>query len=93
MALNPANATTSSVASSATSVTLFASNINARGRSIYNDSTQVLSVVYGPTASSTLVKFKLAAGDYWEAPQPIYTGVVAGIWASANGNARLSEEY
>lgn len=93
MALNPANATPASVASSATSVTLFASNINARARSVYNDSTQVLTITYGATASTTLVKVKLAASDYWEAPQPLYTGLVSGIWASANGSARTSEEY
>jgi hypothetical protein len=32
----------------------------------------------------------MAAGAYYEFPQPCYTGQVDGIWASANGNARLT---
>lgn len=91
MALNPATATLSSVASSATTVSLFAANINARVRTIANDSTAVLYVAFAATATTSAYTVKMAAGDYYEVPSPQYTGVVSGIWASANGSARLTE--
>jgi len=87
----PTTATLTNVASSASSVSLFAANSQARVRTIWNDSTQVLYVKYGTTASSTSYTVQLAAGAYYEFPQPTYGGAVDGIWASANGNARLTE--
>ena len=36
------------------------------------------------------VTVQIAAGGYYEFPQPIFLGQVDGIWASANGNARLT---
>jgi hypothetical protein len=85
------DATLANVASSATSVTVFSGNGAARGRSVWNDSTQVLYLKYGTTASATSYTVQLAAGAYYEFPQPIYAGRVDGIWASANGNARTTE--
>lgn len=89
----PAVATTSAVtqvASSATSVTLKATNANRLGLMIFNDSTSVLYVKFGATASTTSYTVKMTAGQYYEAPFG-YTGVVDGIWASANGNAYITE--
>lgn len=83
-------AATANVASSATSVTLFAATGNAKARAIFNDSTAVLYVKFGATASATSYTVQLAAGDYYEFPQPCYSGVVDGIWASVNGNARVT---
>lgn len=83
-------ATLANVTSSATSVTLFAANGAARARAIYNDSTAVLYLKYGATASTTSYTVQLAAGAYYEFPQPVYGGVVDGIWASANGAARVT---
>lgn len=79
------------VASSASNVTLQASNAARRGLLIFNDSTQVLYVKFGATASSSSYTVQIAAGGYYEVPQPVYTGQVDGIWASANGNARVTE--
>lgn len=87
------SATVSNVAASATSVALFAAvepNL-ADVRTIYNDSSAVLYVKFGATASTTSFTVKLLAGDYFEFPRPLYTGVVHGIWASATGSARLTE--
>lgn len=83
-------ATCSSVASSASSVTLFAATSSAKGRTVYNDSTQVLYLKYGTTATSSDYTVQLAASAYYEFPQPVYGGQVDGIWASANGNARVT---
>jgi hypothetical protein len=84
-------ATVASVASSATSVALFSASGSAKSRAIYNDSTQVLYVKFGTTASSSSYTVQLSAGAYYEFPQPLYAGAVDGIWASANGNARTTE--
>lgn len=88
--ISPQTATLANVASSASSVTLFAAAGSTRARTIYNDSTAVLYVKFGTTASATSYTVQLAAGDYYEFPQPCYGGRVDGIWASANGNARVT---
>ena len=82
--------TLSNVASSATSVTLLAANSGRRGATIYNDSTQVLYVKFGTTASNTSYTVQMAANAYYEIPFQ-HTGRIDGIWASANGNARVTE--
>ena len=87
------NATTSSVPSSASAVTLLAANQDREAASIFNDSTAILYVKFGSSASTSSYKVQIAASGYFEFPQPIYTGIVTGIWASENGNARISEEY
>jgi hypothetical protein len=79
------------VASSATVVTLKASNTSRRGLLIFNDSTSAVFVKYGATATSSDFTVKIAAAGYFEMPAPIYTGQVTGIWASANGNAYVTE--
>ena len=88
--ISPQTATLANVASSASSVTLFAAAGAVRARAIYNDSTAVLYVKFGATASATSYTVQMAAGDYYEFPQPCYGGVVTGIWATANGNARVT---
>ena len=88
--LRPTSATLANVASSATSVTLFAAAGTVSARAIYNDSTAVLYVKFGATASTTSYTVQLASGAYYEFPQPVYAGLVDGIWASANGSARLT---
>jgi hypothetical protein len=90
-ALKPIAATLANVASSASNVTLFASSNEANGRTIYNDSTAVLYVKFGATASTSSYTVQIAAGGYYEFPQPLYGGQVDGIWASANGNARTTQ--
>lgn len=87
----PATATLTNVASSASSVTLLSSAATRRGATIFNDSTSVLYVKFGATASTTSFTVKMLAGDYYELPQPCYTGVIDGIWSSAQGSARTTE--
>ncbi len=87
----PATATLANVASSGTSVTLQAANSGRMGWSVYNDSTSVLYLKYGTTASATSYTVLIPAGGYFEIAAPVYTGRIDGIWASANGNARVTE--
>jgi len=86
-----ASPTVTQVASSASNVTLKASNGSRKGLLIFNDSTAILRVKFGATASSTSYTVQIAAGGYYEMPQPVYTGLVDGIWAAANGNAYVTE--
>lgn len=81
-----------SVASAATSTVLLASNGKRRGATIYNESTSILYVALAATASITAYTIQVPAnGGYYELPQPCYSGAISGIWASANGNARITE--
>jgi hypothetical protein len=61
-------ATLSNVASSATSVTVLATNTSRLGCSIQNDSTEVLYLKFGTTASSTSYTVKMAADAHYEVP-------------------------
>lgn len=83
-------ATHANVASSATVVTLQALNTSRLGWSVFNDSTAVLYVKCGSAASATSYTVQVAAGGYWECPF-WYQGVITGLWASVNGNARVVE--
>lgn len=87
--------TTATVAGSATVVTLIASNANRLGGTVYNDSTAILYVKLGATASLSdftvaLSPLTSSIGGYFEVPFA-YTGIITGIWASATGNARVGE--
>lgn len=87
-----AASTVSSVASSASNVTLFAANAARRMATIFNESSQILYAKIGSaTASLTSYTVAIAPGGYYEVPAPVCTGIIDGIWASANGNARLTE--
>jgi len=83
-------ATLSNVAASATSVTLLAANAGRKGATIQNDSSAILYVKFGTTASTTSYTIQMAANSYYEVPFA-YTGRMDGIWASATGNARITE--
>ena len=84
-------AVVTSVAASVSSVTLLAANTGRRGGTFYNDSSATLYLKFGASASSTDFTVPLIAGAYYEMPWPVYTGLVAGVWASATGAARVTE--
>jgi hypothetical protein len=87
-----ATATVTSVADTASSTTLLASNASRLGASITNDSSARLYVKLGTTASATDYTVSLAQNDYYEVPFG-YTGRIDGIWASDPnaGAARITE--
>lgn len=79
------------VASSATSGQLLAANTNKTGTSFFNDSTQILYLLYGSgTASTTNYSVQVPAKTLYEDPFH-FTGVFTGIWAAANGNVYCTE--
>jgi hypothetical protein len=79
------------VASSASNVTIMAANEARRVAMVYNDSTAVLYLKFGATASTTSFTILIPSQGYYEFPQPCYSGQVDGIWAAANGSARVTE--
>lgn len=85
-------ATLANVASSGSSVTLLAANAARLGAMVFNDSTSVLYLKMGVTASTSSYTVQIASNGYYELPAGhVYTGRIDGIWSSANGNARLTE--
>lgn len=81
----------SSVAALASDTLLLVANTSRRGATVYNDSTALLYLGLGATATSaTSFTAQLPAGAYYEIPFG-FTGEIRGIWASATGNARVSE--
>lgn len=85
-----ATGTQTSVSSSATNVTLLAANTSREGATLYNDSTQICYVRLQATATSANFSVKMQPEDYYEVPAG-YTGIIDGIWASANGSMRVTE--
>ncbi len=85
-------ATHSSVADTATSTTLLSSNTSRLGASITNDSSAVLYVKLGTTASATDYAVRMVQYAYFEVPYG-YTGRIDGIWATdpGDGAARIVE--
>lgn len=82
-------ATLANVASSASSVTLLASNTSRIRATIFNDSTAILYVKEGTTASTSSFTYKLGSSDTLIITD--YNGRIDGIWDSATGNARVTE--
>lgn len=91
LGVQPSSAAVTSVASSATVVTILASNASRRGAFIFNNSTAILYIKFGTAASLISFTLPMAANSYYEVPSAIYTGVITGIWAAANGNAAVTE--
>lgn len=86
-----ATSAVTSVNDSATSVTLLASNASRLGASIFNDSTSILYVKLGTTASAIDYSARLEPQGYYEAPAK-YTGRIDGIWSSdSTGAAKVTE--
>lgn len=88
---NVAAATTANVSSLNTNQTLLASNASRRGASFYNESTENCLVKFGATASATSYTVRMTPLSYYELPQPVYSGVIDGIWDATAGAMRVTE--
>jgi len=88
-------AVVTSVAGSASSVTLLAANTARISASISNDSTATLYAKFGATASTSSFTVRIPANVYYEVPVgrdgKVYNGRIDGIWSVALGNARITE--
>jgi hypothetical protein len=93
MPFGPTSSTHANVAASATEVTIFAANSNAvEGRSVFNDSTAILYVKKAAGVTTTSCWTQVLPGALLEFPLPVYRGVVTGLWSSATGAARTTED-
>lgn len=84
-------ATLSNVSASASSVTLLAQNSSRLGATLYNDSSSSCYVKLGSTASTTSFTHKMGSGDALVIKDPVYLGIITGIWDSATGTMRVTE--
>lgn len=86
-------ATVTSVADSASSQQLLASNPARQMATFFNDSTESLYLKFGTTATTSDFTVRIAPGGYYELPGPIiYSGRIDGIWsANASGSVRITE--
>lgn len=89
-AARPSLNTTHSVAASVTNTTLLTANSTRLGATIYNDSSAILYLKLGPTATSSDFTIKVFPLSYYEVPFG-FTGQIDGFWASSNGFARIGE--
>lgn len=96
----PTSSNVTSVASVAASSTvidavLMKANLARKGGAVYNDSTAILYLQLGSGGTTTSVyTVQIAPGAYYELPVcqgGVYRGDIRGVWASANGNARVTE--
>lgn len=74
-------AVASVAASSGAAQTIRAASATRVGLLVFNNDANPLFLKYGSGASTSDFSVKIAAGGYWEMPQPIYTGIVTGIWS------------
>lgn len=74
------------------SMVFFEANASAKGRYIFNDATTDLFVKFGANGSMTDFTVKLAAGDYLEFSQPLYTGVVSAEWETPGSGKGYATE-
>lgn len=85
------SAALANVTSSITSITLQAANTSRKELVVFNDSSEILLVKYGATASATSFTYRVQSGDHLIIDGAKYNGVVDGIWLVANGFARVTE--
>lgn len=85
------SAALTTVASSATNVTLLAANAARRLVTCYNSSTSDAYVKFGTTASSTSFSLYLPSLGSFSLNGEDYSGKIDIIWLSANGNAYVTE--
>jgi hypothetical protein len=84
--------TTTSVASSASNVTILAANANRKGFSISNISTSKLYLSFTNPATTANCFIEVPAGAFLLLDQQcIVPNAIYGIWASANGAAQVTE--
>lgn len=85
-------ATLTNVNDTNASTALVAANASRLHAKCFNDSTAILYINYGATATTSAFTERVEPGGSWFMEWPIYTGVINGIWsADASGAARCTE--
>ena len=88
------NAAISRVSQNASSVTLLSAQTTRAGFTIHNDSTAIVYIKLGATASATDYSYKLRPEETLDLQvHHHYTGIIDAIWASAGSGAAQITEY
>ena len=89
--LNSSDTTYTNIESDDEVQTFVAENGNRVGLMIFNASTSVLYLQIDDDATTDDYIIKLVAGALYEMPRGYFTDKVTGIWATANGYAKVIE--
>lgn len=87
-----AQATITSVNSTASNTTLLSENTSRRGVTIHNTDSYTLLLKYGETASASSYSVPIKPDMFWEMPDPVYTGRIDGIWLGDGSGAAIITE-
>jgi hypothetical protein len=87
----PTGTAITTVASTVGTVVLSALNANRRTFSAYNNSTNPLFLKLGSGAKTTDFTLMMVGSGYYELQNPVYTGVITGVWGTANGGVQITE--
>lgn len=84
--------TFTSLASATGSATIITANDSRRGLTISNTDANPLYIKFGATASATSMTAIVPTFTTWTMTDPIYTGVIDGIWTvNGSGAANATE--
>lgn len=85
-------ATVTQVAASVTTVNIVLADSDRCSLIIFNDSTSTLRIRFGAGAAANDYTLQIPGnGSYIMDPPAPYTGLITGIWETANGNAHVTE--
>jgi hypothetical protein len=70
---------------------VLAANSDRKMVAIFNDSGAVVYFKYGAAATTTSFSFRMANNEYYEFPQPVYTGSLHAIRGAGSGNVHITE--
>jgi hypothetical protein len=71
-------------------VQLLGADASRKGLNIFNASSGALYVAFSAVASLKSYTLQIPPNTLYEMPQPIYTGIMSGIWSNASGNALIT---
>lgn len=81
-----------SVAQSNVSGPLVAALAARKTTLVWNESTSILYLFYGTTASASRYSVQIAPGGFWEMPRNQWGGKIDCVWGTSGaGNARVSD--
>lgn len=87
-----ADAAVTRVNAATTTTSLLAANPLRKTAILWNDSTAVVLIKFGPAASTTSFTWKIGPQSGYELPLPVYIGQITAVWESANGAMQITEE-
>ena len=75
----------------ASSAIALAANSNRKGATIFNDSASIVYLKFGATVSTASFSVRIGVNDYYELPQPVYTGALHMIRGAGSAIIQITE--